>query len=253
MEIRQAWSRRKDMTNKTTKGGLIAVAICLIAAACLAIFGNSSQRLQEPARQQPSSDDSVALRKAVMREGLRGAAKLRGNYVEEFNPHWDWARFDVEGLTKGSAAVVEGRFTKKLDTRLGSEGMVIYTDYEFSVHELIKGGIKQDETIVVRLPGGRVSFEDGTSAEQTTPTFEHPHIGRAYTLFLMEEAAVPSVFFLSGGPQGMFDIEDGGGVKSHGRPDDPAAVETKGKSREAFMNDLREKGRKWPKPGRCCD
>ena len=238
--------------HKTTKGGLTVVAVCLIAAACLAIFGNSSSRLQEPAMQQPGNDDSLALRKAVMRDGLRGAAKLRGNYVEEFNPHWDWARFDVEGLTKGSAAVVEGRFTKKLDTRLGSEGMVIYTDYEFSVDELIKGDIKKEDTIVVSLPGGRVTFEDGTSAEQTTPKFEHPQIGRSYTLFLMKSESVPSVFFLSGGPQGMFDIEDSAGVKSHGLPDDLTAIETKGKSREAFMKDVREKGRKWPEPGKCC-
>jgi hypothetical protein len=227
--------------------------------ACLAIFGNSSQRLQEPARQQPSSDDSVALRKAVMREGLRGAAKLRGNYVEELDPHWDWGRFDVESLTKDSAGVIVGRFTKKLDAHLKGS-WVIYTDYEVSVEEIVKGDLKQGETIFVSLPGGRITFEDGTSAEQTTPKFEHPHIGRAYTLFLTEDAAKlltedaakPSVFFLSGGPQGMFDIEDSAGVKSHGRSDDPGAVETKGKSREAFMNDLREKGRKWPKPGKCC-
>lgn len=240
------------MTNdKTTKGGLIAVAICLIAAACLAIFGNSSQRVQKPSAQQPSSDDSVALRDAITRGGLRAAAKLKGNYVAEFNPHWDWGRFDVESLTKGSAAVIVGRFAKKLDPRL-IEGRVILTDYEVSVEELVKGDLKQGETIVVSLPGGRITFEDGTSAEQTTPTFDHPHIGRAYTLFLMEDAAVPSVFLLSGGPQGIFDIEDGASVKSRGRPDDPVAVETKGKSREAFMKNVREQARKWPKPGKCC-
>jgi hypothetical protein len=240
------------MTNhKRTKGGLIAVAVCLIAGACLAIFGNSSQRLQEPASQQPSSDDSVALRKAVMREGLRGAAKLRGNYVEELDPHWDWGRFDVKGLTKDSAAVIVGRFTKKLDAHLkGSR--VIDTDYEVSVEEIVKGDLKQRKTIVISVPGGRITFEDGTSAEQTTPTFEQPQIGRAYALFLTEDDAAPSVFSLSGGPQGLFDIEDSKGVKSHGRPDDPGAVETKGKGRDAFMNDLREKGRKWPKPGKCC-
>ncbi|HEX7720579.1 MAG TPA: hypothetical protein VF397_00380 [Pyrinomonadaceae bacterium] len=238
--------------HKTTKGGLTVVAVCLIAAACLAIFGNSSSRLQEPAMQQPGNDDSLALKKAVMRDGLRGAAKLRGNYVEEFNPHWDWARFDVEGLTKGSAAVVEGRFTKKLDTRLGSEGMVIYTDYEFSVHELIKGDIKKEDTIVVSLPGGRVTFEDGTSAEQTTPKFEHPQIGRAYTLFLMQREYDQSKFLLTGGPQGMFDIEDNVGVKSHGLPDDLTAIETKGKSRDAFMKSVREHAKKWPQPGKCC-
>jgi len=237
--------------DKTTKGGLMTVAVCLIAAACLAIFGNSSRRLQEPASQQPSSDDSDALRKAVMREGLRGAAKVRGNYVEELDPHWDWGRLDLELLTKGSAAVIVGRFTKKLDTHLKGLWM-IYTDYEVSVEEIVKGDLKQAKTIVISVPGGRITFEDGTSAEQTTPTFEHPLIGRAYALFLTEDAAAPSVFSLSGGPQGLFDIEDSKGVKSHGRPDDPATVETKGKSRDAFMNDLREKGRKWPEPGKCC-
>ena len=240
------------MTNdKTMKRVLIAGVICLVAVASLAISGRGSRGLQEPASQKPSSDDSVALRKAVMREGLRGAAKLRGNYVEELDPHWDWGRFDVEGLTKGSAAVIVGRFTKKLDAHLkGSR--VIYTDYEVSVEEIVKGDLKQAKTIVISVPGGRITFEDGTSAEQTTPTFEHPLIGRAYALFLTEDAAAPSVFSLSGGPQGLFDIEDSKGVKSHGRPDDPATVETKGKSRDAFMKTVREHARQWPQPGKCC-
>src|SRR5438045_871501 len=188
--------------DKTTKGGLMTVAVCLIAAACLAIFGNSSRRLQEPASQQPSSDDSDALRKAVMREGLRGAAKVRGNYVEELDPHWDWGRLDLELLTKGSAAVIVGRFTKKLDTHLKGLWM-IYTDYEVSVEEIVKGDLKQAKTIVISVPGGRITFEDGTSAEQTTPTFEHPLIGRAYALFLTQDAAAPSVLSLSAGPHGL--------------------------------------------------
>jgi hypothetical protein len=128
---------------------------------------------------------------------------------------------------------------------------VIFTDYEVAIEELVKGDIKPAETIVVTLPGGRIYFEDGTSAEQTTPTFEHPLIGRAYTLFLMQEAAVPSVFFLTGGPQGMFDIEDSAGVKSRGRLGELGAVEIKG-NRESFMKNVRELGRKWPNPGKCC-
>lgn len=241
------------MTNhKSMKRILIAAAICLVAAASfLAISGRGSRPSQDPAQQKPSIDDAVALRNALRRGGLREAAKLKGHYVAEYNPHPDWGNFDVENLTKNSAAVIVGRFTKKLDARL-PDSKVIFTDYEVAVEELVKGDLKQAETIVVTLPGGRIFFEDGTSAEQTTPTFEHPLIGRAYTLFLMQEAAVPSVFFLSGGPQGMFDIEGSAGVKSHGRPEDPAAVETKGKSRESFMKNVREQARKWPKPGKCC-
>jgi hypothetical protein len=226
------------------------VTVCLIAAACLAIFGNSSRQSQNPATQQPSSDE-VALREAYRRGGLREQAKLKGVYVTEINPHWKYGKFDIESLTKNSAAVIVGRFTKKLDARL-IDGKVIFTDYEVAVEELVKGDLRQAKTIVVTVEGGRVFFEDGTSAEQVTPTFEQPHIGGEYALFLREEAFVPSVFFLSGGPQGMFDIEDSARVKPHGLPDDVGAVETKGKSRDEFMKKVRGDARKWPKPGRCC-
>ena len=240
------------MTNhKSLKVVLVSMAICLMAgASLLVISGRASRPLQDPASQKPSDDDALAVKKALKRGGLREAAKVKGFYVAEYNPHWDLLPFSVETLTKNSAAVIVGRFTRKLDARL-LDGKVIFTDYEVAVEELVKGDIKQAETIVVSLPGGRIYFEDGTSAEQTTPTFEHPLIGRAYTLFLMQEPAVPSVFFLSGGPQGMFDIEDSAGVKSRGRPDDPKAVEIKG-NRESFMKNVRELGRKWPNPGKCC-
>lgn len=242
------------MTNhKTIKRVVIAAVMCVVAGACLAISGRGSGPLQQPAAQQPSNDEIIALRQAIRQGGLRAAAKLKGNYVLEYSPHWDWGRFDLETLTKGSTAVIVGRFTKKAKTRLSGEGLMIFTDYEVSVDELVKGEIKQSETIVVTLPGGRVSFEDGTSAEVTTPSFEHPQIGRSYTLFLMTETAVPSVFFLAGGPQGMFDLEDSSGVKSHGLPEDLTAVETRGKSREAFMKTVRELARKWPQPGKCCE
>jgi hypothetical protein len=241
------------MTNhKSMKRVLISAAIFLVAGASfLVISTRGSRPLQTTAGQQATRDDAVAVKQALQRGGLREAAKLKGVYVTEYNPHWEWGQFNVEALTKNSVAVIVGRVTKKLDARL-LDGKVIFTDYEVAVEELVKGDLKQGQTAVVTLPGGRIFFEDGTSAEQTTPTFEHPVVGRAYTLFLMQEAAVPSVFFLSGGPQGIFSIEDGDVVRSHGRPEDPAAVETKGKDRESFMKNVRQFGRKWPKPGKCC-
>jgi hypothetical protein len=238
------------MPNQNIRSILMVAAICLVIGASFAISSRASRRWQQPAPQQPSSDDARALREAYKREGLRGVAKLKGSYVAESVPSGDRLTFDLEHLTKGSAAVIVGRFKKKLDARL-IDNRAIFTDYEVAVEELVKGDLQQ-ANIIVTVPGGRVVFEDGTSAELTTPTFEHPRIGSAYALFLTEEAAVPSVFFLSGGSQGIFDLEASAGVKSHGRPDDPGAVEAKGKSREAFMNDVREHAKKWPKPGKCC-
>jgi hypothetical protein len=237
---------------KTTKGSLVAVALCLIAAAGLAIFGNSSQHAQEPSSQKPSIEEMRAIKEAFARGGLREVARLKGGvYVYERDPHWKYGMFDIENLTKNSAAVIVGRFRKQLDGRL-IDGRVINTDYEVAVEELVKGDLKQAKTIVVTVPGGRVFFDDGTSVEERTPKFEHPHIGRAYAVFLMEETAFPSIFFLAGGPAGLFDIENSASVKSHGRPDDVEAVETRGKSRDEFMKNVREYARKWPKPGRCC-
>src|ERR1041385_4725883 len=176
---------------KRTRGSLIAVAVCLIAAACLAIFGNSSRRSQEPSSQKEPIDEQRALKEAYQRGGLREVAKLKGGvYVSEHDPHWKYGNFDIESLTKNSAAVIVGRFTKKLDARL-LDGKTIFTDYEVAVEELVKGDLKQAKTIVVTIPGGRFFFEDGTSAEQLTPKFEQPHIGGAYALFLIEQPCVP--------------------------------------------------------------
>ncbi len=182
---------------------------------------------------------------------MREAAKLKGHYIAEYDPHWDWGLFSIESLTKNSAAVIVGRVTKKLDARLIG-GRLIFTDYEVGVDEVLKGNINQSKTIVVSIPGGRIHFEDGTSAEHTTLKFEPVRIGRAYTLFLMQEDELPSVFLLFGGPQGLFDIEDSSSARSHGRADDPGAVETKDKNRESFLKDVRDQARKWPKPGKCC-
>src|SRR5215510_14858903 len=103
------------MTNhKSMKRILIAVFICLVAGASfLAVPGSGSVPSQDPAKQKPSSDDALALREAFRRGGLREVAKLKGHYVGEYNPHWDLL-LSLETLTKDSAAVIVGRFTKKL-------------------------------------------------------------------------------------------------------------------------------------------
>ena len=231
------------------KRAFIAAAICLMAVGS---FGRGSQSSQCQGTQDQRTKDEMALRAALNRGGLREAAKLKGHYVAEYDPHWWCLQPDVETLTKNSVAVIIGRFRKKLDARI-PDSRVIFTDYEVSVDELIKGDLKQAKTIVITLPGGRIDFEDGTSAEQTTPTFEQARIGRTYTLFLTIENAVPSVYFLMGGPQGMIDIDDSSVVKSHGKEDDRSVLEIKGQNRETFLKNIRELARKWPDPGKCCD
>ena len=160
---------------------------------------------------------------------------------------------DIELLTKNSAAVIVGTMTRKLDSRLASEGQLIFTDYEVTVQERIKGEVAAGAHITVSLPGGRVEFEDGTSAELTTPKFEHMKTGGTYTLFLSESSNAPNGFTLTAGPQGLVEIVDNNTVKSHGRPTDPINAQSKDKNKDAFLQEVRKQAKNWPNPGKCCN
>ena len=97
--------------HKSMKLVLLAATICVVGGASfLTISSRGSQSSQEPAQQKQSDDEALALRKAYRQGGLRGVAKLKGIYVAETNPHWDWGRFDVESLTRNSAAVIQSRY-----------------------------------------------------------------------------------------------------------------------------------------------
>jgi hypothetical protein len=210
-----------------------------------------SSRAQNQAKDK-SGEDFTALRDALRRDGLRGAAKLKGNYVASFDPHFDFWLFSIETLTKNSSAIIVGKPQKRLDSRLSKDGGTIYTDYEVAVEEAMKGLAKDVKTVVVRLPGGRVYFADGTSAEILTPHFEDVRIGDLYTFFLTKVDQYPDGFDLVGGATGLVEIQDSSRVKSRGQEADPILIETKDEGRDSFLRQVREQTQKWPAPGKCC-
>lgn len=242
------------MKRLMTSGTLLAA--CLVAAVLFAIIGISRTPAQLLGTQEPSGDDFRAVRDALRRGGLREAAKLKGHYVGDFDPHWDSGRFNIEALTKNSMAVVAGRIVKKLGSRLSDEDQLITTDYELVVIDTLKGGPADGDTITLGLIGGSIEFDDGTSAELRTPNFEHVKPGSVYLLFLGESEHGPNEFTLTGGPQGLVEIMMDGTLKSHGRPTDPVVLETKdpktGKSKASFLREVRKAVMKWPGPGKCC-
>lgn len=235
------------MKRMTTKNVLLTTALC--AAVAASIVGADVARGLIASAQSADGGDAVV--SALRRGGLREAAKLKGHYGFDFDPHWDFGRFDIEALTRRSAAVVVGVPKKSLGTRLAQGGQLIFTDYEVSVLEVVKGAAVGN-VVKVALVGGRLEFEDGTSAEVRTPKFEHVKAGHTYTFFLSEDESNPGLFVLTGGPQGLVEIADGGSVKSHGRPTDPIAEEGKGMGRDAFLREVRKRGKEWPEPGKCC-
>ena len=231
--------------------------VFLTALIFISIVGISGGEARLSGSQADSKKDDAsernAIKEALRRGGLREAAKLKGHYVGEFDAHWDFSKLDIELLTKNSAAVIVGTMTKKLESRLTSEGQLIFTDYEVTVQERIKGEVATGAPITVSLPGGRVEFEDGTSAELTTPNFEHMKTGGTYTLFLSESGTAPVWYTLTAGPQGLVEIVDNNTVRSHGRPTDPINAQSRDKNKDAFLREVRQQAKNWPYPGKCCN
>jgi len=227
--------------------GLVCVVVPVLFGTVLqgVLGGSKAQLLQQ-------SNDQTAIRDALRRDGLRGAAKLKGHYVEDFDPHWDFGQFDTETLTKNSAVVLVGVASRKIGAHLTESGLTILTDYEVAVQESFKGNVSSYTTVVVSLPGGTVDFGDGTSAELRTPTFEHFKIGVTYTLFLSDVDKSPGKYTLTGGPQGLVELSNNGTVKAHSRDTDPIAKETKEASVQSFLKSVREFAKKWPGKGKCC-
>jgi hypothetical protein len=241
-------ARVKDKTMKNRRAKRVLFTVSLVAA----LLGISSMWSRYVSGQNSAHDDYREVRDALRRGGLREAARVKGHYVGDFDPHWDFGRFDIEALTKNSAAVVVGVPSKIVGSRLVSHGQLIVTDYEVKVQEAFKGSVSEGSTITVSLPGGKVEFEDETSAELRAREFEPMRVGATYTIFLSESNDNPGVYTLSGGPQGLVEIVNDTTLKPHGRPADPVSEETKGKGKDDFLKEVRSKAEKWPLPGKCC-
>jgi hypothetical protein len=230
-----------------SSNNIILAVVTLISLLALPAGG------QQANRQGAAPDEMIQLRDALRRGGYREAARVKGRYVGDFDPHWDFGLFDIESLTKNSVTVVVGVATRQSPGRLTAGGQLIVTDYEISVRETIKGSVIAGEKIWVSLPGGKMEFEDGTSAELRTPDFEHIKAGRTYTLFLTEDQSEAGMLTLTGGPQGLVQMSaDGAHVSSHGRSADPVFREVKDLDAESFLREVRKQAYKWPQPGKCC-
>jgi hypothetical protein len=234
---------------KTTTYLIMAFVICALTAVVVISIG--AVKAQKPQAQNNGNDDETA-RLALRRGGLRAAAKIKGHYTTTFDPNWDLSNFDIESLAKHSAAVVIGSPTTS-KSQLTADGLLVITEYEVSIREVLKGTIPPNNTVKVTVPGGKVEFEDGTSAEVITPEEGHLTISGSYVFFLHQNADGGDTYRLTGGPQGLIEFPtDGGHVKSHGRSTDAVVKETKEDNVRSLHDKVRKAAEKWPQPGNCC-
>lgn len=217
----------------------------MFALSFLPITGSKSQN-------QTDRDEQKKLTEAIQRGGYREAARIKGHYVGTVDPYWDWASFKLETLTKSSAAVIIG-IPEKGRGQLESNGETIVTQFDVRVKEVIKGApLAENSVVKVALLGGRVDFEDGTSAELRPLDFEPMHEGRKYLLFLYANRNGSDVYLLTGGPQGLFELKGEAGIKAHARPNDPAVKEVQNLNEDGLLKKVKDYAHKWPESQQCC-
>ncbi|HXM51553.1 MAG TPA: hypothetical protein VN956_27170 [Pyrinomonadaceae bacterium] len=204
-------------------------------------------RSQEPTPPVTYADDAEAIRKG----GLREAARIRGHYVG-FRTTSYFLKYDLESLAAHSGNIIIG---SPIDNtvHLSANGQLITTWYRIKIRQALKGKLQPNETVTVSLPGGKLTFEDGTSAEIKTPDLEGMQNDRKYVLFLSPMLAVDGTFTVLGGSQGLFEIENKTNlIKPNGHPLDPVRKH-KDQAGDAFLKEIRAAVKKYPEATTCCN
>jgi hypothetical protein len=192
------------------------------------------------------------LREALWKGGLEAAAKVDGRYVVDFDPNPDWLNFGVENLTRNSEVVAVGVPLRNRG-RLTTDGGSAVTQYEVMLQDVLKGNVAPGSIIKVALPGGKVSFADGSTAEVRTPKFRKMVNGKTYLLYLNANDDEQSSYDLTAGPQGLLELSaDGVEVNSHAAEKSRIKEQVKGKNSAEFLKEARKQAKKWPQPSKCC-
>ena len=234
-----------------TRGKRFSVLIIFLFAVVTVLSALYFMPITSSKSQNQNGDEQKKMADAIRRGGYKEAARIKGHYVGTVDPYWDWASFDLETLTKSSAAVVIG-IPERSKGQLNSNGEMIVTQFDVRVKETIKGTHAENSVVKVALLGGRVDFEDGTSAELRTRDFEPMLEGRKYLLFLYANRNGSDVYLLTGGPQGLFELKGQAGIKAHARPNDPAVKEVQNLNEDGLREKVKDYAHKWPESQQCC-
>jgi hypothetical protein len=170
---------------------------------------------------------------------LQEAAKAAGgHFVGSVGPTSGFLSYqDLHQLAKYSKFIMIGTAVTNV-CKLSEDERSIYTSYTFRIEEPLKGGEwKPGDTVTVNLPGGRVSFPDGSTAQLNIPSFRRMVNGNRYLLFLGGREKVQGLRPL-GGPQGVFELRDDGSILAFANSFDPLSRETR-RSSDQVIKELR--------------
>ena len=184
--------------NKKT---LVLSAILLMSTLTLIAIGTTRQRSK---RMAITAESIETRRDSQDVRTLREKARDVRTFVELKYPTKGQATADVAELAVRSSEVIIGTPVDNM-SRLSADGRTITLDYQVKVDHVYKGTVKQGTTITVSLPGGKLMFDDGSTAEVQTPWFRKMLNGQTYALFL-KAGDGPGDFTTVGEAQGLFGI-----------------------------------------------
>lgn len=228
------------MINKKNVALVSIVPITLaLAMAGIGVARRSSQKpgaSHAQTRQNNSVEDT---------RSLKEKAKQAGDFIGSQNPKRTAVYAGLAELTAQSSAVIIGTPQGNTPT-LSRDGKSLTLNYKVQVEYVYKGKLQQGNTVTVTLPGGRLKFDDGSTAEVRTPWFKKMQNGKTYALFLTSGSG-NDLFVTTGEAQGIFEIpttQDDRIVKSHsGIPQDPV-WKYHGTPVKAFLEELRKATKK---------
>lgn len=172
-------------------------------------------------------------------ESLREKAKLNGSYSISARPKPMRRYNDGKTLAQASSFIVVATVESSNAQLLSRAENFIVTHFQIKVSNVLKGSQQPNQVLTLRVPGGRVQFEDGTSAEVKMPDFwKQPEVGKSYVFFLEQRHA--GHFVLHGGPQGLFELTGEGRVKPQVRAEDQLMQNYENKDVDSFVSEIRK-------------
>jgi hypothetical protein len=212
------------------------------------IFGKDATTQSLSTQKRESADQ---LTNAIRKGGLREGARIKKRFVSTESTT-GWAKYDLESLTSHSAAVIMGTPLNS-SSSLTTNGERITTEYQIKVSRIFKGQLQENSSIRVSVPGGKVIFEDGTSAEILTPDLGPITKNQTYVLFLHPSKNDTDIFQLTGGGQGLFEVSSSAwAVKPLGDKKD-LVQRHKDQSVNDFIEEIQRAVEKYPKTSACCN
>lgn len=223
----------------------VFVLIVFTAIGLALIFGKAATQLSA---QKPDGPDEIVT--AVRKGGLREGARIKKRFVSS-EPTTGLVKYDLESLTSHSAAVIMGTPVSSFSS-LTANGERITTEHTIRVSRVFKGKLAEEALIRVIVPGGKVVFDDGTSAEILTPDLGAITKNKTYVLFLNPSANDADLLRLTGGGQGLFEMPSSAwGVKPLGDKKD-LVQRHKDQSVNDFLEEIQRAVKKYPETLACC-